>query len=189
MGPATLYQTLRRAMVDATETLPGTDPDRAGFTIALQAAQDQVITASDIHPLIHPTGQVPGPHALTGAIGRAVLDNLLPARRSRSGRGHCIDLALADHEVLALRAAARRDGCQRFMAGRSGLGRHGSPGRAVHHSTGQLTVWASTRSLSSPVLVVLNTVGGSELARPPWMARNGILPSATRRVISLSSRA
>jgi hypothetical protein len=34
-----LYQALRRAMVTAVETIPGTDPDRASFTIALETAQ------------------------------------------------------------------------------------------------------------------------------------------------------
>jgi hypothetical protein len=36
----TVYQLLRTAMVDAVETHPGTDPDRASFTTALQAARD-----------------------------------------------------------------------------------------------------------------------------------------------------
>ena len=35
----TLYQAIRRAMVTAVESRPGTDPDRASFTIALTAAQ------------------------------------------------------------------------------------------------------------------------------------------------------
>src|SRR5207244_4304833 len=37
-----LYQLLRMAMVDAVETRPGTDPDRASFTTAMQAAKDQL---------------------------------------------------------------------------------------------------------------------------------------------------
>jgi hypothetical protein len=41
----TLYQVLRRVMVDAAESVPGTDPDRCGFTITLQGARDQVVTA------------------------------------------------------------------------------------------------------------------------------------------------
>ncbi|MFE6692250.1 hypothetical protein ACFVFQ_38150 [Streptomyces sp. NPDC057743] len=51
----TLYQLLRAVMVDAVETCPGTNPDRAGFTVALQATK----------------------------IGRRVLDALLPARHPR----------------------------------------------------------------------------------------------------------
>ena len=70
----TLYQLLRRAMVDAIETRPGTNPDRASFTTALEAARDQLTAAAGICP--------PGPAELT-AIGRAVLATLLPARRLR----------------------------------------------------------------------------------------------------------
>lgn len=35
-------------MVDAAESVPGTDPDRCGFTIAFQTARDQVIQAADV---------------------------------------------------------------------------------------------------------------------------------------------
>jgi len=70
----TLYQLLRMAMVDAVETRPGTNPDRASFTTALEAARDQLTAAAGICP--------PGPPGLT-AIGRAILATLLPARRPR----------------------------------------------------------------------------------------------------------
>jgi hypothetical protein len=59
----TLYQLLRMAMVTAVETRPGTDPDRASFTIALEAARDQLTAARGICP--------------------ADLAALLPARRRR----------------------------------------------------------------------------------------------------------
>lgn len=71
----TLYQLLRMAMVTAVESRPGADPDRASFTTALQTARDQLITAAGIHP--------DDPPDLLGAIGRAVLDTLLPKRRLR----------------------------------------------------------------------------------------------------------
>jgi hypothetical protein len=71
----TLYQLLRTAMVTAAETRPGTDPDRASFTTALQAAGEELTAARGICP--------DGPPDLTGAIGRAVLSTLLPARRRR----------------------------------------------------------------------------------------------------------
>jgi hypothetical protein len=71
----TLYQLLRMAMVTAIETRPGTDPDRASFTTALEAAKDQLAAAAGICP--------DGPADLTGVIGRAVLATLLPARRAR----------------------------------------------------------------------------------------------------------
>ncbi len=51
------------------------DPDRASFTIALNAARDQVVHAAGIiaDTVID----------LIGKIGRLVLDNLLPERRLR----------------------------------------------------------------------------------------------------------
>ena len=69
------YQLLRMAMTDATATRPGTDPDRASFTVALEAAREQVITARGIEDPADPGD--------TGRIGRAVLAGLLPARRAR----------------------------------------------------------------------------------------------------------
>src|SRR5260370_6503353 len=71
----TLYQLLRMAMVTAIETRPGANPDRASFTTALEAARDQLTAAAGIC--------TDDPADLTGAIGRAVLDTLLPARRPR----------------------------------------------------------------------------------------------------------
>jgi Insertion element 4 transposase N-terminal/Transposase DDE domain len=71
----TLYQLLRMAMVTAVETRPGTNPDRASFSTALETARDQLTTATGICP--------PGPADLPGIIGRAVLATLLPARRPR----------------------------------------------------------------------------------------------------------
>ena len=35
-----LYQALRIAITDAVTTIPGTDPDRASYQIAVEAAQD-----------------------------------------------------------------------------------------------------------------------------------------------------
>jgi Insertion element 4 transposase N-terminal/Transposase DDE domain len=69
-----LYQALRREMVTAVESVPGTDPDRASFTIALQATTDTV-TAAD--------GVIPVSTSDPGRIGRAVLADLLPPRRPR----------------------------------------------------------------------------------------------------------
>lgn len=66
------YQALRMIMVDAVESVPGTDPDRAGFTIALHAARDSVITATGVTAT-----------TLVATIGTAVLAGLLPARRPR----------------------------------------------------------------------------------------------------------
>ena len=70
----TLYQALRTVMVDAAESAPGTDPDRCGFTIALQTARDQVVQAADV---VTTTAES------VGLIGRRVLADLLPPRRTR----------------------------------------------------------------------------------------------------------
>jgi hypothetical protein len=69
------YQLLRTAMTDATSTQPDTDPDRASFTIAYQAARDQLIQAANVL-----AGTVID---LVGTIGRHVLADLLPDRRLR----------------------------------------------------------------------------------------------------------
>jgi len=74
----TLYQLLRMAMVTAVESRPHTNPDRASFTTALQAARDQLIAADGIV-----LADQPGQPDLLGVIGRAVLSTLLPARRPR----------------------------------------------------------------------------------------------------------
>jgi len=70
-----VYQLLRTAMVDATDSRPGTDPDRAGFTIALTTARDQIVHAAGIiaDTVID----------LVGVIGAQVLTDLLPQRRIR----------------------------------------------------------------------------------------------------------
>lgn len=69
------YQALRAAIADAASTVPGTDPDRASFTIALNAARDQVTLAA---------GVIAGTRIdLAGQIGRQVLASLMPPRRLR----------------------------------------------------------------------------------------------------------
>lgn len=74
----TLYQLLRMAMVTAVETQPGTNPDRASFTTALETARDQLTAAPGIQPT-HPGD----PIDLLGVIGNTVLTTLLPPRRPR----------------------------------------------------------------------------------------------------------
>jgi hypothetical protein len=73
----TLYQLLRTAMVTAVESRPGTDPDRASFTTAVEAAREELTAARGICP------EPDTPVDPLGAIGRAVLATLLPARRPR----------------------------------------------------------------------------------------------------------
>lgn len=71
----TVYQVLRTAMTDATDSQPATSPDRASFTTALNTARDQLTNAAGIiaEAVID----------LVGVIGRAVLAHLLPDRRIR----------------------------------------------------------------------------------------------------------
>ena len=69
-----LYQALRRAMTAAAETVPGTDPDRASFTIALETAKDTLTQAGSV---------IPASPGLPGRIGQAVLGGLLQPRRPR----------------------------------------------------------------------------------------------------------
>jgi hypothetical protein len=69
----TLYQALRTAITDAIQTVPGTDPDRASYQIAVETAQTLVTNASNIT----------GGTDLAGDIGRAVLASLHKPRRPR----------------------------------------------------------------------------------------------------------
>jgi hypothetical protein len=69
-----VYQIVRIAIADATDTSHA-DPDRASFTIAVQAARDLIVQAANV--IADTTID------LVGSIGRQVLDNLMPARRLR----------------------------------------------------------------------------------------------------------
>ena len=77
----TVYQLLRMAMITAVESRADTNPDRASFTTALQAARDQLIAADGIVLTDQP--HRPGQPDFLGRIGRAVLATLLPPRRLR----------------------------------------------------------------------------------------------------------
>lgn len=68
------YQALRLAMADATAASAVSD-DRAGFSVALHAARDQIVHAAGVI--------ASGTVDLTGKIGRAVLADPLPPRRVR----------------------------------------------------------------------------------------------------------
>ena len=69
-----LYQALRIAITDAAATIPGTDPDRASYQIAVETAQAMVTQARNI---------LTGAGDLAGNIGHAVLANLHGPRRPR----------------------------------------------------------------------------------------------------------
>jgi hypothetical protein len=70
----TTYQALRRATSWATDAA-GVDPDRASFTIAVETARNLTILAASATTTVVD---------LIGAIGRAVLADLLPPRRART---------------------------------------------------------------------------------------------------------
>jgi hypothetical protein len=69
-----LYQALRIAVTDAVQSVPGTDPDRAGWQAAVETAQNLVTTATNI---TDPATDLPGD------IGRAALAALHDPRRPR----------------------------------------------------------------------------------------------------------
>ena len=69
-----LYQALRIAATDAIATVPGTDPDRASYQVAVDTAQMLVANACHV---------MTGAADLAGSIGRAVLASLHPPRRPR----------------------------------------------------------------------------------------------------------
>lgn len=71
-----VYQAIKRLGHDAVTSRPGLDPDRISFTIALHTARNQVILAAATD---WNTGD-----PLIGAIGRAVLADLLSRRRQRA---------------------------------------------------------------------------------------------------------
>jgi len=73
-GLLALYQALRIAITDAVATVPGTDPDRASYQIAVQTAQTLATQARNV---------ITGTADLAGSIGRAVLASLHPPRRPR----------------------------------------------------------------------------------------------------------
>jgi hypothetical protein len=70
-----VYQVVRIAIADAVDATCGVDPDRASFTIAVQTARDLIVQAANV--IADTTID------LIGAIGRHLLDNLMPSRRLR----------------------------------------------------------------------------------------------------------
>ena len=74
-----VYQAIVRIGTDAARAAGALDPRRISFTVALDSARTQVITAKHIR--IPATGV-----ALIGGIGHAVLTNLLPARRRQRAK-------------------------------------------------------------------------------------------------------
>ena len=79
-NPAAATRGSRRTnrAADATYTRPGLDMDRISFTVLATTAADTVTTATAVIPR--------GAANLLGCIGRALLGNLLPARKGQRTR-------------------------------------------------------------------------------------------------------
>jgi hypothetical protein len=70
-----VYQVVRIAIADTADATDGVDPDRVCFTTAVQTARDLIVQAANV---------IAGTTIdLVGAIGRRLLDTLMPARRLR----------------------------------------------------------------------------------------------------------
>lgn len=83
-----IEQVLRTVMSEAANAVPGLDPDRASFTVALETARDTVLTGPPALQQLVVAGHEPagaGWRALAGMIGVKVLERLLPPRRLRTG--------------------------------------------------------------------------------------------------------
>ena len=85
-----IYQLLRTTMADATDSRPAIPADRASFTVALQAARDQIVLAAGVIADTVIT--------LVGTIGTHVLANLMPARRLRT-RPRVVKRAISKHNA------------------------------------------------------------------------------------------
>ena len=96
----TLYQLLRMAMVTAVETRPGTNPDRASFTTALEAARAELTAARGICPdgprLSRPAHPTARSQAATSEIPEKIHPGQLgKANLSYAGRHRWTHVALS----------------------------------------------------------------------------------------------
>jgi len=93
------YQVLRIAISDAALARPDLDPDRLSFTTALRTARDQIIQAA---------GTITGTTIdLIGRIGAALLDEVMPARRTRT-RQRVIKRAISKYRAKGRDTIDRR---------------------------------------------------------------------------------
>jgi hypothetical protein len=95
------YQALRLAISDAILTRSDVDPDRGSFTIALNAARDQLTAAMGVI-----TDTASAIVDLVGVIGRHVLDRLMPQRRSR-GNPRVVKRAISAYAANTARGRIR----------------------------------------------------------------------------------
>lgn len=91
------YQALRIAIADAVADQPGTDPDRASFTIALNTARAELTAGS----------AAADPTELRGVIGQRVLSALLRPRRARSSP-RVVKRAISNYTVKTSTGRVRR---------------------------------------------------------------------------------
>lgn len=93
------YQILRTAISDTALARPDVDPDRLSFTTALRAARDQII---------HAAGTITETTIdLVGRIGAALLDDIMPARRTRTWQ-RVIKRAISKYRAKGRDAIDRR---------------------------------------------------------------------------------
>jgi hypothetical protein len=97
-----IYQALRIAISDATLARTDLDPDRGSFTVALNAARDQLINAMGVLA----TTTVNAAVDLIGVIGRQVINHLMPARRSRTNP-RVVKRAISVHAANRARGRVR----------------------------------------------------------------------------------
>ncbi|MGB4777199.1 transposase, partial [Microbacterium sp.] len=93
------YQILRIAISDTALARPGIDPDRLSFTTAIRAARDQIIQAGGT--ITETTID------LVGRIGTALLDDVMPARRTRT-RQRVIKRAISKYRAKGRDSIDRR---------------------------------------------------------------------------------
>ena len=186
-APLTLYQLLRMAMVPAVETRPGTNPDRASFMTALQAAREELTAARGICP--------DRPAGLPGVIGRAVLATLLPAPPGQIDQA--VEAATTAHArvfmVLAAVHAARPAQIRALQLGDADLGSRrltiAGKTRPLDDLTYQVLLdWLTSRQARWPdtsnphLLISRRTAPGTGPVSHAWLRSLRGLPATLDRV-------
>ncbi|MFB7499317.1 hypothetical protein ACFC09_32305 [Streptomyces sp. NPDC056161] len=148
----TVCQTTRWAMVDAVESRPGTNPDRASFTIALHAVREQVITAQGIL----------SPSDVSGGVTRAVLTGLLSPRRARTS-ARLVKCPISQHTVAG---QTRPKTSQRITVMSVTLREVGTPEQAKARG-----MWGSGSSRSVSYAPIRTEPGGPWRSAVHWGSR------------------
>ena len=149
----TLYQLLRMAMVTAVETRPGTDPDRARFTTALEAAKDQMALARTLAP-----GPVPSARGVP-STGRTGCNR--PGRRTRPAEAG-ERLAASSRREDRMSDTSKTKSAVRGGGGGAvyGLGLIGALVYYWQHAHGFWAhIWAIVEAILWPAFVVYHLLG------------------------------